>query len=82
MADVAEKILMKVADMVGIGFVDLSDTFRFDNVLETFAVNFCVKGKFDRIYDATIELFEVDTPSIAAGGLFYVFVYLFVCDKS
>ncbi len=82
MTCVAENVLMKIPNTIGIGLIYLTETFIFNCMSNRFAVDFSIKSQLNRINDIFIELVNSNFTSIGLNGLFDVFVYIFVRNKA
>lgn len=62
--DISEKILMKIADMIGIAFIYLTNALGLYKLMVVLTINFGIKGQFDWVHHIVIKHSEINTRTI------------------
>ncbi len=73
---------MKIADMVGVGLIDLADDLRFDDLFYGFSVDLGIEGQFNRIDEIFVETFKIYLEAILLDRLFHMGKKILIRDKS
>ena len=55
-SDIAEEVLMEVANVVCIRLIYLADALSFDNLFDLLVINLSVKGQLNRVNKVLVKL--------------------------